>query len=55
MRCYDSGVLYVGPNYPAEEPTEDTIQFPICDNWDRSGKGCSTGKVKFVTLTLKGI
>ena len=51
MRCYDSGVLYVGPNYPTEEPTEDSIEFPVCDTWDTSGKGYSTRTVSFGNLT----
>ena len=45
MRCYDSGVLYVGQNYPTEEPTEDSITFPVCDTWDTSGSGYSTKTV----------
>ena len=47
MRCYDSGVLYVGQNYPTEEPTEDSITFPVCDTWDTSGAGHSTKTVNF--------
>ena len=49
LRCYNNGVLYVGqdpPNYSADFiPTEDSVTFPVCDTWDRSGNGYSTGTV----------